>query len=271
MAAINKVKAYYNKHVAQEDNRLSENVFELPVTFRYLDRYLRPGDLVLDAACGTGRYAQRLLEKGCLLGLNDLSDKNMELALKRTGNHPNLIHSSVADVLSSDIWTREAWDAILLLGPMYHLPDRNERLELPRKVSVTLKKGGIVFLAFMSRSAALLYGLKNNPAGIQKANGTLKLWATGTDEAFVEGTEWFTHAYFSHPEEIDPLVVEAGLKPLHLDGVEGIFGGNMELYHKLDTGMQQQWMKFNLDHVEDAHLIQHAKHLLSVCQNPVRS
>lgn len=267
MTDMNQVKAYYNKHVVQEDKRLDENVFELPVTFRYLDRYLKPGDKVLDVACGTGRYAEKLLKRGCLLGLNDLSDKNMELALKRVGNHPNLIHASVSNALDADIWTRESWDAILILGPLYHLPAKTNRLEILRKAKGSVKKDGFVFLAFMNRSAALLYGLKNNPSGIQVANGALKLWTTGADEEFVEGTEWFTQAYFSHPEEISPLVVEAGLKPLHLAGVEGIFGENMELYYRLDTSLQQQWMKFILDYAEDIHMIQHAKHLLSVCQN----
>ena len=40
------MKAYYNEHVAEEDKRLRENVFELPVTFIYLDRYLGPGNKV---------------------------------------------------------------------------------------------------------------------------------------------------------------------------------------------------------------------------------
>jgi SAM-dependent methyltransferase len=264
---MKKVKSYYNEHISQEDKRLDEHVFEIPATYKYIDRYLKPGDKVLDIACGTGRYAAGLLERGYLLGINDLSDKNMELALQRVGNHPNLIHTSISNALCTDIWSRETWDAVLVLGPLYHMPNRLQRIRLLGKTKSSVKTGGFVFLAFMSRSAALLHGLKNNPAGKTATNGPLRLWTEGRDDGYAVDTEWFNIAYFSHPDEINPMVREAGLKPLHLVGVEGIFGGQMELYHRLDACHQKKWMRFILDHGEDIQMVHQAKHLLSVCQN----
>jgi len=87
----------------------------------------------------------------------------------------------------------------------------------------------------------------------------------------VEGTEWFTSAYFSFPEEINALVSAAGLNLLHLVGVEGIFGENMELFHALDTSLKRKWMKFIMDHGEDIHMVHSSKHFLCVCQNNIRS
>lgn len=261
------VKAYYDTHVTFEDRRLYENVFELPVTLRYIDRYVRPGNKVLDVACGTGKYALKLLERGIKLGLNDLSDKNMDLTLQRIGKHPNLIHSEVSDALYSDIWDREQWDAILILGPLYHMTNRSDRLELLKRAGDAVRKDGHLFLAFMSRTAGLLYGIKNNPEGIRKNFGALQFWYTGTDDEFVEATKWFINAYFSFPEEIEPLVREAGLAPVHLAGIEGIFGENMHLFHELDESLKQDWMNFIMDHCEDIHMIQSSKHFLSVCRS----
>jgi SAM-dependent methyltransferase len=261
------VKNYYNDHILFEDRRLEENVFELPLTLKYIERYVYPGDKILDISCGTGRYARSLLEKGYLLGLNDLSEKNMELTLERTDKHPNIILSTVSDALDSSIWNAEEWDAILMLGPLYHMIQKRKRLELLKKAQSSVKTNGWVYSAFMSRTAALLYGLKNNPDGIRKANGARKLWKTGTDDDFVEGTQWFTHAYFSFPEDIDPLITDAGLTPVHLAGVEGIFGENMGLFHSLDEELKQQWMDFIIEHCEDIHMVHSSKHLLSVSQN----
>ena len=213
---MNRVKQYYEHHIYQEDKRLEYNIFEIPVTFRYIEKYLKAGDKILDIACGTGNYAEKLLSKGYLLGLNDLSEKNMELTLKRTGDHPNLIHSSVSDALDADIWGKEIWDAVLILGPLYHLTDVRSRLRLLEMAGNYVRTGGYIYLAFMSRTAALKYGLKNNPEGISKPGGARKLWRKGTDDNFVEGTEWFTNSYFSFPEEIRPLVTAAGLDLLHL-------------------------------------------------------
>ena len=260
----NPVREYYNKHVKDEDRRLKENEFELPVTFKYIDAYLKAGDKVLDMACGTGRYAKRLLQKGYQVGLNDLSDNNMNLTLKRLGDDRNVLHTEVSDALEAKIWEKEPWDAILLLGPLYHLINRKERLVILRKAANSVKKGGTVFTAFMSRTAALLYGLKNNAAGILSERGTLQLWESGTDEEFTGGTEWFVNAYFSFPDEIEPLVKEAGLEPLHLVGIEGVFGEHMHLYHGLRDDLKKPWMKFIMDHNEEVHMIQASKHLLSV-------
>jgi len=263
---MRRVKEYYDTHVAFEDRRLDKNVFELPVTFRYIDKYIRPGDNVLDVACGTGKYALQLLERGVRLGLNDLSDKNMELTMQRVGSHPNLIHTATSNALYSDIWDRELWDAILILGPLYHMTERSDRVRILKRARHALKKEGHLFLGFMSRTAGLLYGVKNNPEGIQKSFGALQFWYTGTDDQFIEATKWFINAYFSFPEEIEPLVREAGLEPLHLAGIEGIFGENMELFHGLDDTLKQDWMNFIIDHCEDIHMIQTSKHHLCVCR-----
>jgi hypothetical protein len=44
----------------------------------------------------------------------------------------------------------------------------------------------------------------------------------------------------------------------------------MEWFHRMDTVLRQQWMKFIMDHAEDIHMVQHAKHLLSVSQKTTR-
>jgi S-adenosylmethionine-dependent methyltransferase len=263
---MDRVKEYYDTHVAFEDRRLDENVFELPVTFSYIDRYVHTGDRVLDVACGTGKYAMRLLERGVLLGLNDLSDKNMELTLERVGNDPRILHAGVSDALYSDIWEREPWDAILILGPLYHMTDRSDRIRLLERARSAVKKGGYLFLGFMSRAAGLLYGVKNNPAGILKDFGALQFWYTGTDDEFIEATKWFVNAYFSFPEEIEPLVREAGLEPVHLAGIEGIFGENMHLFHGMEDHLKPEWMNFIIEHCEDIHMVHCSKHHLSVCR-----
>jgi len=264
---MNKVKEYYNTHSFFEDKRLDENEFEVPLTLNYIERYVKPGAKILDIACGTGNYAKILLEKGYILGLNDLSESNMELTRQKIKDNSHVIHMSVSNALDSEIWQKESWDAVLILGPLYHLTEKKNRIKILRKAKKHVKKNGIIYSAFMSRTAAMQYGLKNNPEGIQEKEGVFSLWETGTDENFVEGTEWFTNAYFSFPEEINPLIAESGLKPLHLVGIEGIFGENMQLYHNLNPSIKKKWFNFIRNHCEDKHLLNYSKHYLSVSKN----
>lgn len=263
---MNKVKEYYNDHIYFEDKRLEWNELEIPVTMKYIEKYTFPGQKIFDVACGTGKYSKILLEKGYKLGINDLSDQNIKLSGKRLGDHQNLIHTSISDALDLKIPEKGTWDAVLVLGPLYHMTHPRNRLKMLQKASEFVKKKGYVFAAFMTRTAALIYGLKNNPEGILKANGVRKLWKNGHDRNFVESTEWFTNAYFSHPEEIFPLIREAGLKPLHLAGIEGVFGENMNLFHALEKNLQKKWTEFIMTHCEDIHMVNNSKHLLCVAR-----
>lgn len=264
------VREYYNTHVTEEDRRLDAHPFEIPMMMHFIDRYLEPGDAILDVACGTGRIADILLKKGFRMGLNDISDENTALVRERLGDHPGLLFVTRSDALENgDMWQDRRWDAILILGPLYHMISKENRLQVLRRAKAHVKPGGTIFSAFMTRTGALVYGLKKNPAGILYEDGVRKLWNTGTDDRFVEATEWFTNAYFAHPEEVAPLIKEAGLEPLRLAGAEGIFGDRFELYHGLDAHLKQPWMDFIIENCEDRHMIHNAKHLLSVAKKPL--
>lgn len=264
----NEVRNYYNEHIKDEDARLDEHPFEIPVTLHFVKKYLEPGNNIFDVACGTGRFAEHLLENGFVLGLNDLSDKNIELVKKRHKRHRSVQFIDNADVFKTQGWNKMQWDGILILGPLYHLKGIESRQKVLELACEHVKPGGYIFSSFMTRIGAMAYGVKNNPRGILHPDGVKMLWETGTDKCFVEGTEYFVNAYFSHPEEINPLIEKAGLKPLHLVGVEGVFGERFELYHQLDENLKKPWMQFIIKHCEDIHMVYQAKHLLSVARKP---
>jgi S-adenosylmethionine-dependent methyltransferase len=264
----NKVRNYYNDHVKEEDARLDEHPFEIPVTLHFMNKYLKPGNSLFDLACGTGRIAKILLNEGYFMGLNDLSDNNIKLVKQRLKSHRNILFINRSDALESKKWDCTSWDAVLILGPLYHLTSKEKRLKVLDLAFMHLKPGGLVFSSFMTRTGALVYGLKHNPEGIKYPDEAKKLWRTGSDDRFIEATEWFTNAYFAHPEEVNPLVEKVGFEPLHLAGVEGIFGERFELYHKLKAGLKTAWMDFIIAHCEDVHMLNQAKHLLSVAKKP---
>jgi len=263
---MEKVRKYYNQHRAEEDKRLDYHVFEMPVTRHFINKYIPRGEKIFDASCGTGRYAEVLIHDGYKLGLNDLADNNIRIVKERLYNQPNILFIERAEALESKGWEKQEWDAVLLLGPLYHMISRQKRLALLSKAFDALRPGGFVFSAFMTRSAALVYGLKNNPEGISYPGGAERLWQTGSDNNFVEGTEAFTNAYFVHPSEVNPLMLEAHLKPLHLAGVEGVFGERFDLYHKLKPELKQKWREFIIRYCEDDEMVANSKHLLSVAR-----
>lgn len=268
---IEEVRKYYNDHILEEDRRLDKHPFEVPVTMHFARKYISPGYSVFDAACGTGRIAGLLLNKGCYVGMNDLSDKNVELVQKRYGTHRNMLFIERSDALDSKKWKQKNWDGIFILGPLYHMISKQKRLRLLKRAYDNLKPGGYLFTSFMTRTGAMVYGVKHNPEGILYHDGVERLWETGTDNQFIESTECFTNAYFAHPEEVNPLIESAGLIPLHLAGAEGIFGERFELFHNLADNLKKEWIQFVIENCEDMHMVQQSKHLLSVAKKPVSS
>lgn len=258
------VREYYNRHFREENARLGYHSFELPVTLHFINKHLPAGSEIFDTACGTGHYARTLLEKGYRVGLNDISDVNVKNVRKDLGSEEAVLFVDRSDALESNRWSEREWDAVLVLGPLYHLIAREKRLRLLRLARKNLKKGGLIFASFMTRSGALVYGIKNNPEGIFYPDGAEKLWKTGSDDRFVEATEYFTGAYFSHPSEVNPLIEEAGLKPIHLAGAEGVFGERFDLFHNLSDNLKEAWLNFIIEHCEEKEMVYNSKHLLSV-------
>ena len=91
---------------------------------------------------------------------------------------------------------------MLLLGPLYHLPERADRLAAWREAARVVRPGGVVMAATISRFASLLDGFVKGyvrePQFAQMLETTL---ATGEHQP-PEGTPWFTTAYFHHPDEL---------------------------------------------------------------------
>ncbi len=55
---------FYNHY--DEDNRLAlkHGTVEFLTTMRYIEKYIRPGDRVLEIGAGTGRYSHALARQG---------------------------------------------------------------------------------------------------------------------------------------------------------------------------------------------------------------
>jgi len=69
------VRDFYDSQVENEWNRIP-NRPEFLLTCRMLDRYIKPGETVLDIGGGSGRYSLYLAAKGCDVTLFDLSPEN---------------------------------------------------------------------------------------------------------------------------------------------------------------------------------------------------
>ena len=166
---------------------------------------------MLDVGGATGVHAEWLLADGHAVHLVDLLAGHVARATENLGDHPRFT-ATVGDARSLP-QADASVDAVLLLGPLYHLTDRADRLAVWREAARVVVPGGVVVAMGIScGSRSLFDGLAQaylfDPAFRAIVAQDL---ATGVHENPTGDPRWFTTAYFHRPEELPAEASEAGL------------------------------------------------------------
>ena len=189
-----------------------------------LGRFLpaAPG-VVLDVGGGPGRYACWLAGLGYEVHLVDPVEKHVAQAREASRAQPEhpLAGARVGDAGSLDQADGSA-DAVLLMGPLYHLTDRTDRLAALREAHRVLKPGGVVIAKAINRFASLLDGLIegyiDDPDFVSILRRDL---VDGQHRGLADDFGYFTTGYFHRPDELEAEVRDAGFEPLGTYAVQG--------------------------------------------------
>jgi SAM-dependent methyltransferase len=209
-----------------EEPRLSRGsgLLEFTRTCEVISRcFPRPPADVLDIGGGPGVYACWLARQGYRVHLVDAVSLHVEQARKASrsqADHP-LAGAAVGDARRLD-FADDRFDAVLLLGPLYHLTERADRLAAWREAGRLVRAGGVVLAAGISRFASTLDGLRggmfDDPVFAAIAERDL---LDGQHRNPGGDPRYFTTAYFHRPEELATEAQEAGLRHEATLGVEG--------------------------------------------------
>ena len=154
------ILGYYAKGLEQD--RLFEGRCQLERvrTQELLTRHLPPPPaVVLDVGGGPGVYARWLANQGYEVHLIDPVPLHVEqaAATPERGDQP-LASARVGDARRVEQPTMSV-DAVLLMGPLYHLTERADRLQALREARRVVRPGGWLFAVGISRFTSLLDGL----------------------------------------------------------------------------------------------------------------
>jgi len=162
--------------------------------------------VVLDVGGATGVYAGPLVEAGYRVDVVDPVPWHVAEAAARPG-----VSAVLGDARALPFASRSV-DAVLLLGPLYHLQERPDRVATWREAGRVLRPGGVVVGATISRFASLFDGFVKNYFVDPRFRPMVdRALADGTHRNLSAGRAWFTTAYFHHPDEIAGEATEAGL------------------------------------------------------------
>ncbi len=197
-----------------------ENIRMRELILRFLPP---PPGVVLDVGGGPGRYSCWLAGLGYQVHLIDPVEKHVRQAREASDSQPRRPLASVAlgDARSLDHGDGAA-DAVLLMGPLYHLVDREQRLRALREAHRVLRPGGLLIAKAVNRFASLLdaltRGFIDDPDYIPILRRDLE---DGQHRGHEDGSSYFTTAFFHRPEELEDEVCEAGFRQQGLYSVKG--------------------------------------------------
>ena len=156
-----RMRAYYAQGKEQDRLAVPKGALELERTKEILQRRMPPPPAaVADIGGGPGRYALWLAELGYTVHHRDLMDLHVD-QLQAVGN-PS-IQTAAGDARHLDL-PDSSVDAVLLLGPLYHLPEREDRIQTLKEARRIVRADGPVFVAAISRWAPRLDGVARGTA-----------------------------------------------------------------------------------------------------------
>jgi ubiquinone/menaquinone biosynthesis C-methylase UbiE len=259
------IENYYDDSTEREWSRLEQHRTEFAVTLRALaDHLLAPPATVLDVGGGPGRYSIALAQQGYTVTLLDLSSRALEYARGKAAEAGVELAGYVhGDALDLPAIPDETYDAVLLMGPLYHLLEESERRRAILEARRVLKPGGPLFAAFITRYGPLRFAAKTQPDLL--LTGDLPgqvLLETGQHRPKPGGR--FTQAYFAHPGEIQPLMESCGFRTVGMVGCEGLVSQIEEQVNDLSGELWDAWVDVNYHAGKDPYLYGAAEHLLYI-------
>lgn len=218
------VQAYYDNNVDREWSRL-ENPYsriEWLSTLRLMDRYFPDAGHICDIGSGPGRYAIELLQQGYQVTLMDLSSSELARAQQQIEAMGLRAEAYLCEnATNMHALHDQSLDGVLVLGPLYHLLEQEERLQVINHVYRVLKPGGVALLAYINSWGVLKAGVAEFNEAYRDPEEIYKC----LQEQQLYSNEGFTSCYFTIPVKAIEEVKSAGFEIITYAGTESFLAG----------------------------------------------
>ena len=216
-AVVNLYEGYKEENRLTTDNAGS---VEYITTAKILNEHLPEKSKILDCAAGTGIYAFHLAEAGHHVTALDITPRHIDFIENELKNKPFSMNTQVNDAKDLSLFEDESFDSVLCMGPLYHLTEEKDRLQCLNECLRVLRKGGVLFSAYINRFFVISLVAANDFKYLEKefidnliTTGVLK-----SDDPLC----FWTDSYFDKPDIIEKTYKDAGLQILDHIATDGI-------------------------------------------------
>ncbi len=217
-----KLDTYYQFPIERDRLFSSKaNSLEFFTNMHLFQKYLRPSSRILELGAGHGIYSINLAKQGHSVVATDVVQENVN-EIEKTITANNLLNISVQNVNATDLscFSDSEFDAVLSLGPYYHLRAQKERIQSLREAKRVIKDDGLVCIAYINKAFALAYFMKNN-IYFSKAEYEEFLKTTWEKHDFKDS--FLNISYYTTPEDIEHEVELSGLRIIEHSASDGMY------------------------------------------------
>ena len=252
---------YYNQY--DEEGRLlsRHGQVEYLTTMKYIYKCLSgtADPAILEIGAGTGRYSVTLAKQGHRVTAVELIPRNLEI-LKSKLDGTERITPILGNALDLSVLPDASFSVTLVLGPMYHLYTREEKLQaLSEAVRVT-KPGGYLLVAYCMNEPTIVsyvFG-KNKLREVTDLHMLTPDW-----HCISEPKDLFEMV---RTEEIAALDAEVPVKRIKLVAADGATNYMRQVIDAMDDETFGRWMDYHFSTCERQDLIGASHHTLDILQ-----
>lgn len=241
--------------IFNEDTRLNRNQaarIEFLTTVRYIEKYLKAGDKILDIGAGAGEYSLYFAKNGYEVSALELADNNIRAFRKKITPDLN-IDLVQGNALDLSRYEDNSFDIVLLFGPLYHLRSEKDRAQCIREAKRVCKKDGTLFFAYINNDMVILTELCYNKEYLKEN--------TYDHETFK--VEDFPFVFFT-VDQCREMLTGNGIKLLHEVATDGVSEMIEDRINELDEQSYNQFLRYHFYTCEKPEMLGHSNHLLFV-------
>lgn len=259
--------AYYGEAFDENDRlvgRSDQGVIEFERTQELIWDRVPAGSRVLDVGGGTGVHAAPLAARGDTVTLIDPVPSHVAAAAA-IGTFDAVVGDARSLQRADD-----SVDAVLLLGPLYHLIDRADRLRTIHEARRVLRPGGYLFAGAISRTMAHVF-----TSVVAVADGSVSRspypadWVALLEHGACDvSRKGFPGGHFHLAEELAAEMTDGGLVDVEVHGLEGPGGMALEVERTHDAELRAAAMLLARRFSNVPGLRDLSQHLLGIGRRP---
>lgn len=154
---MNYLENYYANY--DEEGRLLSNhgQVEYRTTMKYIHEVAEEigAKRIMEVGAGTGRYSIALAKEGFEVEAVELTEHNLGIMNSKIEGIHN-IHTHQGNALDLSGFADESFDLTLVLGPMYHLYTKEDKVQVLKEAARVTRKGGYILVAYCMNEATMI-------------------------------------------------------------------------------------------------------------------